>query len=155
MAFRTLPAPVAAFVHEHLATEQGHLAFFDRLLLPSEKSLATPVWAMAGYALGFFPTLAGAHALYCTIHAVETYVELHYNAHIHPLEARQPSNPYPALTSALKQFCSDEVAHAQDAADRYGFQRLHRDLGDHSLARLWSWVVAKGSAAAVAVAKRL
>eukprot|EP00730_Choanoeca_flexa_P006356 TRINITY_DN12142_c0_g2_i10.p3 TRINITY_DN12142_c0_g2~~TRINITY_DN12142_c0_g2_i10.p3 ORF type:complete len:252 (+),score=38.69 TRINITY_DN12142_c0_g2_i10:2917-3672(+) len=155
MQLRPLPPAVGEFVSHHLKTEQGHLAYFNHLLTSSEKSKLTPMWVVAGFGLGFLPTLIGPKALYATIHAVETYVEEHYNNHIHRLEARGTSNPYPKLTSALKQFCSDEVEHAVDAGDRYGFRQLEAELKKTSLAQAWAWVVSKGSAAAVEVAKRV
>jgi ubiquinone biosynthesis monooxygenase Coq7 len=155
MQLRPLPKAVGEFVSHHLETEKGHLAYFDTLLSHRQQSRLTSLWVVAGFGLGFIPTLLGPKALYATIHAVETYVEKHYNNHIHRLEARGTSNPYPKLTMALKQFCSDEVEHAVDAGDRYGFRKLEAELKEPSLARAWSWVVAQGSAAAVEVAKRV
>eukprot|EP00045_Choanoeca_perplexa_P005257 m.44528 g.44528 ORF g.44528 m.44528 type:complete len:215 (+) comp13022_c0_seq1:962-1606(+) len=155
MQLRPLPSSVGEFVTHHLETEKGHLAYFDTLLSHRDQSKLTSLWVVAGFGLGFVPSLFGPKALYATIHAVETYVEKHYNNHIHRLEARGASNPYPKLTSALRQFCSDEVEHAVDAGDRYGFRKLEAELTAPSLARAWSWLVAQGSAMAVEVAKRV
>ncbi|EDQ85575.1 uncharacterized protein MONBRDRAFT_11685 [Monosiga brevicollis MX1] len=152
---RPLPEGVHHFVNQHLETERGHLHYFETLLERRERSWLSPVWLVAGYALGFLPTLAGPHALYTTIHAVETYVEEHYNHHITPLLARGPKNAYPKLTAALQEFCSDEVEHAVDAGDRYGFRQLEDDLQGITLARAWSFIVRHGSATAVAIAKQI
>ena len=145
---------VHSFVEHHLESERGHLAFFQQGLAKDEHTKLVGMWKVAGFCLGFFPTLISAPALFVTIHAVETFVEDHYNAHITPLQEKKPSNPYPALTHALKQFCQDEVRHATDAATRYGTTVLQDDLSRNSLASAWSRVVQWGSAQAANVARK-
>ena len=41
-----------AFAREHMLTEQSHLALFDRLLSPPERTVALPLWRASGFALG-------------------------------------------------------------------------------------------------------
>ena len=70
------------FAAEHLATEQQHLAFFDRWLPARHHSRLLPVWKAAGWALGALAGLFGSTAVYRTVEAVETFVEAHYQAQI-------------------------------------------------------------------------
>lgn len=146
---------VQDFVHGHAETERGHLAFFVRLLPSSRRTYLAPGWRVAGFLLGFLPTLlGGAQGLFITVNAVETFVEEHYLAHIEPLRRQGQANPCPSLTAALLQFCSDEVLHADDAAVSAGVGHIQPE----KLALLpWLWyqIVWHGSAGAAALARRL
>lgn len=142
-----------AFVDAHQRTEQQHLAFFDRLLEPSQRSKLLPLWRASGFLLGYVPTvLGGERALFCTVEAVESFVEVHYNQHIIPLASR-PSGPYqyPELLRLLRHCCADEVHHMEDARDRWLAPGQERPLW----ARMWAAVVGRGSAAAVAVCRNI
>jgi demethoxyubiquinone hydroxylase (CLK1/Coq7/Cat5 family) len=67
------------FVQEHVVTEQGHLDMIAKLLDPADRSKLLPAWRVAGWCLGALPTLVSEKALFCTVEAVETFVELHYD----------------------------------------------------------------------------
>jgi demethoxyubiquinone hydroxylase (CLK1/Coq7/Cat5 family) len=67
------------FVQEHVVTEQGHLDMITKLLDPVDRSKLLPAWRVAGWCLGALPTLVSEKALFCTVEAVETFVELHYD----------------------------------------------------------------------------
>eukprot|EP01147_Barroeca_monosierra_P008183 gene8183-803_t len=153
MRMRNHSPEVQAFVEHHLEAEQGHLAFFEQSVNKEEHTKLVPMWKIMGYCLGFFPTLLGAKPLFLTIYAVETFVEDHYNSHIRPLEARNP-NPYPILTHALKQFCADEVSHAEDAAHHFGIRGIHGVVNGNGLAAGWCKLVRWGSARAADLARR-
>jgi demethoxyubiquinone hydroxylase (CLK1/Coq7/Cat5 family) len=60
-------------------TEQGHLDMIAKLLDPADRSKLLPAWKVAGWCLGALPTLVSEKALFCTVEAVETFVELHYD----------------------------------------------------------------------------
>jgi 3-demethoxyubiquinol 3-hydroxylase len=141
-----------AFVQAHKATEEKHLAYFDRLL-DTQRSKLLPLWRLSGFALGFLPTLVGGErALFCTVEAVEAFVEVHYNQHILPLAARPPGPySYPELLRLLRACCEDEVHHKEDACSRWLAAGEERPLW----ARVWAGVVGKGSAAAVAVCRNV
>jgi ubiquinone biosynthesis monooxygenase Coq7 len=138
----------AAFVAEHCATEEAHLALFDALLpRAQQRSRLLPAWRAAGYALGFVPTLAGgAPALFATVEAVETFVEHHYAAQTTPLRA---AGACPLLTTLLERCAADETGHREDAAARAPGAR------DSAPGRAWAAVVGAGSAAAVWLARRI
>ncbi|KAG5188917.1 ubiquinone biosynthesis protein COQ7-domain-containing protein [Tribonema minus] len=160
-----------SFVTEHCATEEGHLALFDRLLPREHHSKLLLAWKAAGFALGALPTLVGEAALFCTVESVETFVEEHYNEHIVPMERE---GAYPELVRLLRHCRDDEVHHKNDAAARWGAPAATAsgsgesgDGGDSGgsgggggsarpwYGRAWAAVVGRGSKAAVAVCRRV
>lgn len=154
-----------SFVKEHCQTEQAHLDLFDELLSRDMKSKLLSLWRVSGWGLGFFPAvLFGEPALYVTVEAVETFVEKHYNEQILPLEARvramgvDDNRSYPELVKLLKACCDDEVHHKNDARARWvkaAGGEMEEEKEPSVYARVWSWVVEKGSEGAVAVCKRI
>ncbi|MFK7886362.1 MAG: demethoxyubiquinone hydroxylase family protein [Gammaproteobacteria bacterium] len=135
---------VRAFAHEHLATEQAHLAFFEQWLPRRYHSRLIPVWRLAGFLLGALPALFGARAVWVTIEAVETFVETHYGDQIELLEKERR---WASLRTVLMAFCADEVAHRNDAGGR-------RAQRGGPLARLWAQQVDIGSRVGVWLARR-
>eukprot|EP00438_Fugacium_kawagutii_P011890 Skav219171 [mRNA] locus=scaffold648:365333:367505:- [translate_table: standard] len=117
-------AQLQNFVEEHVASEEAHLKAMESLVSqPSERSWM-PATAF-GWALGYLSTrLRGAHGMYITTEAVESFVEEHYGDQIERLDRelqfgeRQPTEPYRALLDILRAACADEVAHKEDAAKR-------------------------------------
>lgn len=106
----TLPAQLA-----HMeAQEAVHLAAFDRLLPEHgvRPTLFTPLWRLAGFALGAGTALLGETAAHACTEAVETVIEGHYAGQIDEL-----SDTHPALAAKLSGFRDDELAHRQDAID--------------------------------------
>lgn len=150
---KTAPSAAVEFVNEHAETERGHLAFFTLLLPWYRKSILAPLWRVAGFLLGFLPTaFGGPRGLFLTVHAVESFVEIHYLAHIDPLRNMAADNPCPTLTTALLQFCSDEVLHADDAAEHSGVEQI---VVNKLPCYEWVWyqVVWHASASAAALAR--
>mmetsp|Transcript_11320 Transcript_11320/g.41420 ORF Transcript_11320/g.41420 Transcript_11320/m.41420 type:complete len:219 (+) Transcript_11320:417-1073(+) len=136
----------AAFAAEHKATEQRHLRYFDRLLPERQRSALLPLWRSAGFALGFVPSLVGPNALFVTVESVEQFVEQHYTDQIEPLER---AGQFPALAALLRECCSEEVHHKEEA------RALRPSSRTALMADLWGQVIATGSAAAVAVCRRI
>ncbi|CAM9221212.1 unnamed protein product, partial [Heterosigma akashiwo] len=113
LARRSGGTPAARrFVAEHLATEAGHLALMERLLEEGQRSRLLPLWRAAGFGLGALPALVSEAALFCTVEAVETFVEEHYLEHLLPLEA---GGRCPELCRLLRRCCEEEVHHRDDA----------------------------------------
>jgi len=105
-----LPAQLA-----HMeAQEAVHLAAFDRLLPEHgvRPTLFTPLWRLAGFALGAGTALLGETAAHACTEAVETVIEGHYAGQIAELH-----DTHPALAAELSGFRDDELAHRQDAID--------------------------------------
>jgi ubiquinone biosynthesis monooxygenase Coq7 len=136
---------VRRFAGEHMATEQAHLDLLDTLLQPGQRSVLLPIWRVAGWLTGFLPALAGSHAVYATIDAVETFVDHHYEAQIRKLPLEGPGG---ALRAALCLCQADEVHHRDEA------RALHPSARS-GLLRLWAWAVGAGSRAAVGAARRI
>jgi ubiquinone biosynthesis monooxygenase Coq7 len=101
----------------HMAEqEQRHLAAFEGLMGThrARPTLLSPLWHIAGYALGAATALLGERAaMACTV-AVEEVIDEHYAG-----QAERLGDADPALTETILQFRADELAH-RDAALAHG-----------------------------------
>ncbi len=136
---------VREFALEHLATEQKHLQLIETLLPAKHRSLALFLWKPAGFLTGAIPALMGREWVFHSIQAVETFVDWHYQEQIDRL---QIDGEFPLLMQTLIECQQDEVHHRDDAA-----QRVQTRPG--LFRRFWVSMIASGSAAAVAVARRI
>jgi ubiquinone biosynthesis monooxygenase Coq7 len=134
-----------AFAERHLHTERQHLEQIEAWLPPDRRSLLLAGWRVAGWTTGALPALFGPRAVHATIAAVETFVVAHYQAQID----RLGRHPGPAgLREALLACQADERSHRDEAA-----ALLAGPPGP--VLRLWCRLVGAGSAAAVALARRI
>ena len=134
-----------AFALRHLATEQSHLERIEAWLPRAQYSRLLPLWRAAGWITGALPALLGPRVVYCTIEAVERFVDRHYAQQIEHLE----SHPDLALLRRTLIDCQgDEVAHRIEAA-------AARGAVPGPLLRIWVWLVGTGSRGAVAVCRHL
>jgi len=94
--------------------EAAHLAAFDQLLTDHRvrPSLLTPLWRMAGFALGAGTALLGDKAAHACTEAVENVIEQHYAAQIAELAEAEPD-----LAERLSQFRDEELAHRDLAVE--------------------------------------
>lgn len=136
---------IRTFAQAHLKTEQRHLELMDAVLSARSRSLFLPLWRVAGFLTGAIPALFGREAVFATIDAVETFVDHHYAEQTERL-AREGIRP--DLHALLEGCRLDEVGHRDEAR-----HAANRPAGP--LLRGWCGVVASGSAAAVALARRL
>jgi 3-demethoxyubiquinol 3-hydroxylase len=136
-------AALRQFAANHLATEQQHLAALQSLLPTLKRSKLLVPWRIAGFLTGFIPALFGARAVYATIHAVETFVDTHYQAQI---EALDRLGTHDELKATLLAFQRDECAHRDEAADRL-------NVPPGRVLSTWCRCVGKGSALAVRLAR--
>ena len=134
---------VRDFALRHREKEREHLAYMEWLLPPGERTRLLWLWKVMAWGLGALPALAGPRAVFATVAAVETFVEGHYQAQIDLLEDRPGLS---GLRETLIRFCADEVGHKDDAGRRHA--------GGGPLARLWTRLIAQGSAGAVVLARR-
>ena len=139
---------VLDFAQAHLETEQQHLEFFNELHHCYRTSLALPLWRVAGFITGFLPALVGRHAIFATIEAVETFVNLHYQTQIQDLSRSSHRDAERAVLDLFETCRLDEVAHKNDAGQRQT-EPLSQPL------KAWTWLVGVGSKAAVAMARHL
>jgi ubiquinone biosynthesis monooxygenase Coq7 len=138
-------AELLAFAHQHGDTEAEHLRLMEDWLPAERRSRLLVPWRMAGWLTGALPALFGRRAVYGTIAAVETFVDVHYQQQIDHL--RQHGGPE-GLLPLLLQCQADEQHHRDEAA---GLTGPHKPW----LLRLWCAVVGSGSAAAVVLARRI
>lgn len=139
---------VLAFARAHLKTEQQHLAFFNELRHCYRTSLILPLWRVAGFMTGFLPALAGKQAVFATIEAVETFVDLHYQSQIQDLHQTTHRDAERAVLDLFETCRLDEVDHKNDAGKR-------RSAPPSRWLRAWTWLVGAGSRAAVGLARYL
>ena len=108
--------------------EREHLAAFNKIL--NERAVRptamTPVWHVAGYALGATTALMGEKAAMACTAAVEEVIEEHYQNQLDTLDADEEE-----LHAAITQFREDELAHRDTALD-YGAEETpgYRALSD-------------------------
>ena len=99
---------IAFQLQEMEGHEAVHLAAFDRLLTERgvRPTLMTPLWRIAGFALGAGTALLGEKAAHACTAAVETVIEEHYAGQIVELAATEP-----ALSQELARFRDEELQH--------------------------------------------
>jgi len=136
------------FAREHLQTEQQHLGMFDDLSVCYRRSLMLPLWRLAGFLTGFLPSLVSKNAVFATIEAVETFVDLHYQAQIRSLNSCAHREAERAVLDLFETCRLDEVAHRDEAAQRRTGKPTAR-MG------LWTTMVGGGSQGAVKLARFL
>jgi 3-demethoxyubiquinol 3-hydroxylase len=141
---------VRAFALRHLATERQHLRLIEPLLPWPQRSRLLMPWRLAGFLTGALPALAGPRAVFATIAAVETFVDVHYQQQIDRIDglpAAERSAVAP-LRALLARCQADECHHRDEAA-------ALNDAPPGGLLRRWCALVGRGSAVAVAIARRL
>jgi ubiquinone biosynthesis monooxygenase Coq7 len=131
--------PAGAVIRRMAEQEQKHLAAFNRLL-PEHRVRPTalsPLWHVAGFALGAATALLGEKAaMACTV-AVEEVIDEHYAA-----QSAQLGTEEPALKSVIEEFRADEIAHrdegiAHGAEDAPGYEVLRAAIKTGSRLAIW------------------
>jgi ubiquinone biosynthesis monooxygenase Coq7 len=92
--------------------ERVHLRALDQML-PAERvrpTLLTPLWHVAGFALGAGTALLGEKAAMACTAAVEEVIDDHYAAQVRELAPTRPE-----LADTLEAFRRDEVEHREEA----------------------------------------
>ena len=104
---RSAAAPA---IREMAEAEQAHLDAFDALLVERRvrPTALSPVWHVAGFALGATSALLGERAaMACTV-AVEEVIEQHYDG-----QARRLGEDEAELRKTLEEFGADEARHRE------------------------------------------
>lgn len=135
-----------SFATDHLASESEHLRFFGELQCCYRPSLLLPLWRLAGFLTGFIPALMGKSAVFATIEAVETFVDLHYQDQIDTLSQSARREAEQAILAGFERCRLDEVHHRDEAG---------RNLSAEASfpLKLWTGLVGVGSKAAVQFAR--
>ena len=137
-------ARIAGQLAEMEAHEAVHLARFDRLLNERQvrPTALTPLWRLAGFALGAGTALMGDKAAHACTEAVETVIEEHYAGQVAELAEREPE-----LAAELARFREEELAH-RDLAREEGAR-------DALAYGLLSAVIRTGCRAAIKISEKL
>lgn len=119
----------AGAVRRMAAQEQRHLERFEQLIHERRvrPTLLSPVWQVAGFALGAATALLGMKAAMACTASVEEVIDEHYARQIERLDDD------PELKSAVTKFREDELAHrnealAHGAADTPGYRILSQAI---------------------------
>ncbi|OAN49799.1 ubiquinone biosynthesis protein UbiB [Paramagnetospirillum marisnigri] len=106
----------AAPVIRHMAEqEKEHLATFDRLIGQRgvRPTILSPIWHVAGFALGAATALLGEKAaMACTV-AVEETIDAHYAAQAEALGEDEPE-----LKQTILKFRDEEIEHRDIGLER-------------------------------------
>jgi ubiquinone biosynthesis monooxygenase Coq7 len=105
-------SPAARAIRTMAAKERDHLEAFDKLVVDRHvrPTALSPIWHVAGFALGAASALLGPRAaMACTV-AVEEVIDEHYRA-----QAEDLTHDEPALADTIEEFRHDEVEHSETA----------------------------------------
>jgi ubiquinone biosynthesis monooxygenase Coq7 len=107
--------PDAEAIRGMAAKEEEHLATFDRLLTERRvrPTLLSPLWHVAGYALGAATALIGPRTAMACTQAVEEVIDEHYAA-----QADRLGDDEAELRQLVEEFRADELAHRDEATAR-------------------------------------
>jgi len=136
--------PASRVIAHMGAQEEAHLKRFNALIAARgvRPSLLSPVWNMAGFALGAATALMGPRAaMACTV-AVETEIDRHYQQQREELGDQDPE-----LSQVIEAFQAEEVEHRETA--------LAHEAQAAPGYELLSGVIRLGCRVAIAVAKRI
>ena len=126
-------------IREMAEQERRHLERFERLVRERRvrPTALSPLWHVAGYALGAASALLGERgAMACTV-AVEEVIDEHYQA-----QAAKLAEDDPALRETILSFRDDEIAHrdlaiAQGAAESPGYDLISAVVKTGSRVAIW------------------
>lgn len=140
----------SAGVIRHMAEqEKRHLASFEKLVVERRvrPTLLSPLWHVAGFALGAATALLGEEAaMACTV-AVEEVIDEHYGRQSDALAALPPEHADPELARAVEEFRADELEHRDTARDAGATSALGYPL--------LSAAIRAGCRAAIELSKRI
>ena len=92
--------------------ERRHLDHFENLIATRKirPTALSPVWHVAGFALGAFSAALGERAAMACTEAVESVIDQHYSNQIKQLGEEEKE-----LSATLEEFRQDEIAHRDTA----------------------------------------
>jgi ubiquinone biosynthesis monooxygenase Coq7 len=104
--------PESAAIRVMAAKEEEHLQAFEKLMVGRRvrPTLLSPVWHVAGYALGAATALLGPKAAMACTEAVEEVIDAHYAG-----QAAKLGEDEADLRRTLETFRADEVDHRNTA----------------------------------------
>ncbi len=111
--------PAARTIARMAAQEERHRIRFDAMIAERgvRPTALTPLWDIAGFALGAATALIGPEAAMACTAAIETEIDRHYGAQIDRLGDNDPE-----LGDVIAEFRAEEVEH-RDTAIAAGAER--------------------------------
>jgi 3-demethoxyubiquinol 3-hydroxylase len=132
-------APSAPLIRRMEEQERRHLAAFDKIVAERHvrPTALSPLWHVAGWALGAATALMGERAAMACTAAVEEVIDEHYRGQIEQLGDSEP-----ALAAALGEFRANEIEHrdlalAAGAADAPAYTLLSAAIKAGSRLAIW------------------
>ena len=131
--------PQGAQIRHMYEQELEHLATFDRLIHERRvrPTVLTPLWHVAGFALGAGTALLGEKAaMACTV-AVEEVIDEHYAQQAEELAEQEPE-----LVETIEKFRAEELEHrdiglAEGAEEAPAYPLLSAFIKTGSRAAIW------------------
>lgn len=136
--------PYARIIAGMASQEERHRQAFDAMITRRgvRPTLLTPIWDVAGFALGAVTAAIGPQAAMACTAAIETEIDRHYAEQLEQLGEDDPE-----LAHAIADFQAEEVEH-RDAAITHGAEQA-------PAYPLLSGVIRLGCRAAIALSKRI
>jgi ubiquinone biosynthesis monooxygenase Coq7 len=133
--------PASPELRHMLEQEQEHLETFEKMIVARRvrPTALTPLWHVAGYALGAATALMGEKAaMACTV-AVEEVIDEHYAGQVRALEGLPEESE---LKSVVEKFREDELEHrdtalAHGAEQALGYPVLSAAIKGGSRVAIW------------------
>lgn len=131
--------PSGPVIEEMAAQEQRHLDSFNKMIVDRRvrPTALTPLWHVAGFALGAATAALGEKAaMACTV-AVEEVIDEHYAK-----QAAQLGDDEAELRATIEEFRADELEHRDTALDHDaegapGYEVLTRAVKSGSRLAIW------------------
>jgi 3-demethoxyubiquinol 3-hydroxylase len=136
--------PTSRLIARMAAQELAHREHFDRMMSDRgiRPTLLTPVWNVAGFALGAATALIGPEAAMACTAAVETEIDRHYGEQLETLGDQDAE-----LSDTVTAFRAEEIEH-RDTALAAGAEQA-------PAYPLLSAAIRLGCRAAIALSKRI
>lgn len=136
--------PTSRLIARMAAQEQAHRQHFDRMMAERgiRPTMLTPVWNIAGFALGAATALIGPEAAMACTAAVETEIDRHYGEQLGLL-----GDDDAELAGTIAEFRGEEIEH-RDTAIAAGAEQA-------PAYPLLSLAIRVGCRAAIAMSKRI
>lgn len=136
--------PNARIIAGMAAQEERHRKAFDAMIVERgvRPTALTPLWNVAGFALGAVTAAIGPKAAMACTAAIETEIDRHYEEQIGTLGEDDPE-----LAGTIRDFQAEEVEH-RDAAIAHGAEQA-------PAYPLLSGAIRLGCRAAIALSKRI
>jgi ubiquinone biosynthesis monooxygenase Coq7 len=140
---RSRDRKAVAAIRRMAEQESRHLERFDRLVNERKvrPTALSPLWQVAGFALGAGTALLGTRAAMACTAAVEEVIDEHYARQIERLEGD------PELKEAVSEFRDDEIAHRDEA--------LAHGAGEAPAYRLLSETIKTGCRLAIRLSEKI